>query len=127
MNRLITLLMASVLLGGLVAGCTFGQPREYADPSQGIEIVIGERFIIALESNPTTGYAWETDFDENFLKLVQSEFEPGEAAPSMVGVGGERRFTFKGLKEGETELTLTYKRSWEQDFADQKVFAVSIK
>ena len=127
MNRLITLVMALVLLGGLASGCAFWQPKEYSDPNQGIEIGVGKQFIIVLEANPTTGYGWETDFDGSFLKLVQSEFKPAKAEPGMVGVGGEQRFTFEGVKEGRAEVTLTYKRPWEQDFADQKTFAVHIK
>ena len=127
MNRLITVVMASVLLAGLVSGCAFGQPKEYTDPSQAIEIGIGKQFIIVLEANPTTGYGWEMDFDKGLLKLVQSEFKPAKAEAGMVGVGGKQRFTFEEVKEGRTEVTLTYKRSWEQGFADQKTFVVYIK
>ena len=119
--------MALVLLGGLASGCAFWQPKEYSDPSQRIEIGVGKQFIIVLEANPTTGYGWETDFDERFLKLVESEFKPAKAEKGMVGVGGEQRFTFEGVNEGRTEVTLTYKRPWEQDFADQKTFVVYIK
>lgn len=116
----------SLLLVSVALGCASGQPEEYTDAGQKIEIGVGDQFIVALESNPTTGYQWEADFDGSFLKLVQDEFEPDEVEEGMVGVGGKRRFTFEGLKTGETELTLTYKRSWEEDFAEQKVFVVSI-
>lgn len=116
----------SLLLVNLVIGCAGQQPEEYSDAGQEIEIGVGDEFIVALESNPTTGYQWEVDFDESFLELVLDEFEPGEAEEGMVGVGGKQKFTFEGLKAGETELTLTYKRSWEEDFAEQKVFVVSI-
>ena len=117
--------LVALLAASLFAGC--GQSREYTDPSQAIEIGVGKQFIIVLEANPTTGYRWETDFDGSFLKLVQSEFKPAKAEPGVAGVGGEQRFTFEGLKEGRTEVTLTYKRPWEQDFADQKTFAVHVK
>lgn len=116
----------SLLLVSVALGCVPGQSEEYTDAGQKIEIGVGDQFIVALESNPTTGYQWEADFDQSFLRLVQDEFEPDEAEEGMVGVGGKQRFTFEGLKTGETELTLTYKRSWEEDFADQKVFVVSI-
>lgn len=115
----------ALLLTGLVGACVSQQPTEYTDPSQGIEIGIGEQFIIALESNPTTGYEWEVDFDESLLELARSDFTP--AKTGLTGAGGEQTFTFEGLKAGKTEVTLTYKRQWEQDFADQKVFVVSIK
>ena len=97
------------------------------DPSQNIEIGISEQFIITLESNPTTGYEWQADFDESLLKLVQDELKPAKTEPSMTGVGCKQSFTFQGVKKGKTEVTLTYKRSWEEGFAEQKVFAISIK
>ncbi|MCD6600347.1 MAG: protease inhibitor I42 family protein [Dehalococcoidia bacterium] len=126
-KRHLTLVLGLVfLLVNLVGGCTAQQPEEYFDAGQEIEIGVGDEFIVALDSNPTTGYQWEADFDESFLELVLDEFEPGEAEEGMVGAGGEQKFTFEGLKAGETELTLTYKRSWEEDFAEQKVFVVSI-
>ncbi len=81
--------------------------------------------MIALESNPTTGYEWEADFDESLLKLAQSDFTP--ARTGLTGAGGEQRFTFEGLKASKTEVTLTYKRQWEQDFAERRTFVVSIK
>jgi len=116
----------SLLLVSVVVGCAPGQLEEYTDAGQKIEIGVGDQFIVVLESYPTTGYLWEAGFDQSFLKLVRDEFEPDEAEEGMVGVGGKQRFTFEGLKTGETELTLTYKRSWEDDFAEQRVFVISI-
>ena len=127
MNRLIISVTALVLLGSSIVGCVSVQPKEYTDPSQDIEIGVGEQFIITLESNPTTGYEWQADFDESLLKLVQDEFKPAKTGPGMTGVGGKQSFTFQGVKKGKTEVTLTYKRSWEEGFAEQKVFAISIK
>ena len=128
MNRLIALLVTALLVVGLLTGCMLWQAKQYSDPSQTIEIGVGKKFIIALESNPTTGYTWESDFDDSYLRLVKSEYKSGNAAKfGMVGVGDQQRFTFEGLKEGRTEITLTYKRSWAQDFAEQKTFKVSIK
>mgnify|MGYP001035980172 CR=1 FL=1 len=126
MNKSVTLFASVLLVAGLLAGCAAQQPEEYSDPDREIEIGVGEQFIIALESNPTTGYMWEADFEESFLTLVQDEFQPAEDK-DVVGAGGERRFTFEGVKKGKAEVTLTYKRSWEEDFSDQKVFVVLVK
>jgi inhibitor of cysteine peptidase len=117
-----------LLVTGLFAGCGSQQQlKEYNDPSQGIEVGVGGQFTIVLESNPTTGYKWEADFDNNLLKLVKSDYKQSEAKPGMVGVGGKEYFTFEGLNKGNAKITMTYKRAWEQDSADQKVFSVSIK
>ena len=127
MNKPISLVLSLMLLGGLVAGCTSGPPKEYTDANQTIEIGVGEKFIIALESNPTTGYGWETAFDSSYLEQVDSKYTATQTKSAMVGSGGTQRFTFEGLKAGTTEPTLTYKRSWEQDFAKQHTFTVHIK
>jgi len=127
MNRLAILVTALVLLVGSVIGCVSGQQKEYTDPRQDIEIGVGEQFIITLDSNPTTGYEWQADFDESLLGLVQDEFKPAKTKPGMTGVGGKQSFTFQGVKKGKTEVTLTYKRSWEEGFAEQKIFAISTK
>jgi len=126
MKKSVTLLVSLSLIASLLVGCVAQQPKEYSDPGQEIEIGVGKKFIIALDSNPTTGYNWEADFDEDFLKLVQDEFKPAEDE-DLVGAGGQQRFTFKGVKIGKTKVTLTYKRSWEEDFVDQKVFEVSVE
>jgi len=126
MNKLVTLIVSLSLVVGLLAGCAAQQPEEYSDPSREIEVGVGEQFIIALDSNPTTGYNWEADFDESFLKLAQDEFKPADDK-DIVGAGGKQRITFEGVKKGKTGVTLIYKRSWEEDFAEQKVFVVSVK
>ena len=126
MNKAVALLLSLSLTASLLAGCVAKQPKDYRDPGQQIEIGVGEQFIIALDSNPTTGYSWEAKFDEDFLRLVQDEFKPAEDK-DLVGAGGEQRFTFEGANIGKTKVTLTYKRSWEEGFIDQKVFEVWIE
>jgi len=117
-----------VLFAGLFISCVSVQePREYTDTSQDINIAVGVQFVIVLESNPTTGFKWETNFDSNLLKLVSSDYKQAEAKAGMVGVGGKDYFTFQGIKTGNTRITMTYKRSWEPGAANEKVFNVSIK
>ena len=128
MNKLAFLVILLLLVTGLFAGCgSQQQPKEYTDPSQGIEVGVGGQFIIVLESNPTTGYKWEANFDNSLLKLVKSDYKQSDAKAGIVGAGGKEYFTFEALKKGDTKITMTYKRSWETGSAEQKVFSVSIK
>lgn len=127
MSKMMVSIMSLLLMSGLLFGCASEQPKEYTDTSQAIEIGVGEQFVIALEANPTTGYGWEPEFDSGLLRLVESEYKAAAAKPREVGTGGEQRFTFEGLKQGKAEVTLTYKRSWEEGYADQKTFTVYIK
>ena len=100
----------------------------YSESEQVIDVHVGQQFIIALESNPTTGYQWEVQFDDSLLKLAESKFEPSEEAKSgTLGAGGRQKFTFKGLRQGKTCVTLVYKRPWEEHPIQQRIFTVHIK
>ena len=122
-KKMILLVMAALLL---VTGCTGIQT--YTDSGQTINIDINQKFIIALDSNPTTGYSWQASYDESTLELVGKSYEMGEKAKQgAVGAGGVEYFQFKALKTGTTEITLIYKRPWEEQAINQKIFTVNIK
>ena len=127
MKKFLILVMVAMLATSLLAGCV-GEVKTYTDSGQAISIGINQEFIIALGSNPTTGYSWQESYDETMLRLVEKTYEPGEAAKNgAVGAGGVEYFRFKALQAGKTEITLTYKRPWEAKSLDQKVFIVNIK
>jgi inhibitor of cysteine peptidase len=120
-------LLAALLIICLLAGCV--EVKTYSDSGQTIDIGAGQQFVIALGSNPTTGYGWQESYDETMLELVGGEptYEE-ETDEDIVGAGGVEYFRFKALKEGETEITLVYKRTWEEPTPQDltKVFTVNI-
>ncbi len=127
MKRLLALGLASILVVSLISGCSSGV-MTYTDAAKTISASVNQEFAIALDSNPTTGYNWETSYDDSILSLVESRYEIGkQAKEGLDGAGGTQNFRFKALKTGKAEITVTYKRSWETDFAEQKVFSVDIK
>ena len=125
MKKFMVLVVASILAVSLLAGC--GGVRTYVDPEEKITVGIEDEFIIALDSNPTTGYDWEESYDDSMLSLVDDRYELDEKAEGLVGAGGTQYFQFKALKAGQTEITLVYKRHWETEILEQKVFNVEIK
>jgi inhibitor of cysteine peptidase len=127
MKRVWLLVAVVVLTLGLVAGCT--TVVTYNDEGQEIDISTGKEFVIALGSNPTTGYSWQASYDESLLELVGGEptYEADETDEQVVGAGGVEYFRFKALAAGETEITLTYAQPWEGGgVGDTKVFSVNI-
>ena len=119
-----------ILSISLITGCGGSTVKAYFDPEETIDSGMDKEFIvlIALESNPTTGYSWEAEFDTAMLELTEQTFELGEyAKEGIVGAGGTELFRFKGLSKGETEITFNYKRSWETEILDTKVFTAEIK
>jgi len=127
MKKYLILASATILALTLVTGCG-GDIEPYSDAEPAINIGVNQEFTIALNSNPTTGYGWQESYDENFLELVAKSYRPGaEAEPEVVGAGGTEYFQFKALQPGETELVMTYKRGWEEEYLEQLVFTVNIE
>jgi inhibitor of cysteine peptidase len=122
------LLLAALAIG--LAGC-IGGVATYTDAGQAIDTEVNQEFVIALGSNPSTGYSWQASYDETMLELVggQSIYKPGEEAEGMVGAGGVEYFRFKALETGRTEVTLVYKRPFEEPTPQDltKVFTIHIR
>ena len=128
MKKLVILITVAVIATSLVAGCV-GEVKTYTDSGQTIDIGVNQEFFIALGANPTTGYDWEVSLDETILELVEKTYKLAEEAEhEIVGAGGVDYFRFKALKKGETEITMVYKRPWEEPTAhdETKVFTVNI-
>jgi len=123
---LVTVIVAATCL---VAGCV-GEVKTYIDSGQTIAIGVDQEFVIAIGANPTTGYDWKVSLDETMLELVEKTYKVAEEAEhEIVGAGGVDYFQFKALKAGETQITMVYKRSWEEPTAqdETKVFTVNIE
>ena len=114
----------------ILARCTreAGRLKTYTDSNQIIDVSVRQEFVIALDSNITTGYSQQVSYDQNMLELVEKTYEQNPNSRGLVGVGGVEYFKFKALNIGETEITFVYKRSWvdptPQD--ETKVFIVRI-
>ena len=123
MKRLLILMLVAAAL--TVAGC-IGVAKTYTDPGQTVTISVNQQFVIALGSNPTTGYSWQESHDQSMLGLLEKSYKE-EAQEGVVGAGGIEYFRFKAVKAGQTEITLVYQRLWEEEILEQKVFTVYVK
>lgn len=144
--RMRTVMFLSLALG-VIGGCGETRPeptKGYSDgvidgnPSNGdqnggggeefsgVEVVVGERHIFDLESNPSTGFSWVVqDFDATILKLVsQIYLAPEEEIP---GAGGNDRFTFEGLGAGQVNVTIHYKRLSDTETAPAQTHEIEIR
>ena len=128
---LIVPLLAVVLAWTGCGGNGDGSSKVYDDPDQTIEVKVGEEFVIALDSNATTGYAWQlaTPLDEDIVTLVGSDYVPEPGAENREGAGGVEDWTFKAAGAGETTIELEYVRSWEEETeaSGATVFKVQVK
>ena len=129
MRRFLVLVTGLVLAVCMVAGCV-GQVKTYTDSGQTIDIGVNQQFVIVLGSNLTTGYSWQETHDKAILELVEKTYQPGgKAKKGVVGAGGVDYFRFKALKTGKTEITMVYKRLWEEPSPQDitKAFAVNVE
>ena len=85
-----------------------------------------DQIVIDLESNPTTGYAWEVNYDEEYLSFTAQEYFPEPVDEEIVGSGGREVFTFNPIKVGKTELIFDYKREWEEEPIETQHFKFKI-
>jgi inhibitor of cysteine peptidase len=89
-----------------------------------IEVAVNEVFTITMDSNPTTGYRWEVNYDDNFLELIFRKFNQ---LSDSIGSGGFEKFEFKGLTLCETNVKMIYKREWEEKSLKTISFRVKVK
>jgi inhibitor of cysteine peptidase len=85
---------------------------DQTDVGTEVSVEVGEQFEVRLESNPTTGYAWQVVEQPDAVTLVSSEYEAPDT--SLVGAGGVEAFVFEGASAGSGELRLEYLRSFEK-------------
>ena len=125
-RRALILTIVVVLTLGLVAGCTrVISPR--LPRTLTISTSVDQEFVIALGSNPTTGYRWQESHDKTMVELVEKSYKPKESAEETVVRGeGVDYFKFKTLKTGQTKIILTYERSWEIGWVDKIIYLVNI-
>ena len=91
-----------------------------------IELNEGQKLVITLESNPTTGYSWNiAELDESMLKQEGDIEFISES--NLIGSPGVEIIKFNAVKSGQTTLKLIYHRSWEEDVKPIETFSIQVK
>jgi inhibitor of cysteine peptidase len=71
---------------------------------------VGDRLVLHLAENPSTGYVWAFDaLDESRLETTASQWQAGGPG---VGTGGERAWTLTPRRAGTTDVALKRWRPW---------------
>ena len=107
--------MKSLILAGLFMGlgglAVAKEPKVHT-----VRVRAGKIAAIRLYGNPTTGFQWELkSIDREIAEPVgEIAYSPNTTKPGLVGVGGLFSLKVRGVKPGETEAVLVYRRSWEK-------------
>jgi inhibitor of cysteine peptidase len=91
---------------------------------EAIKVSNGHEFTITLQSNPGTGYQWIPTFNTTILNLVSHDYKP--ASTKLLGSPGTDVFTFKAINHGTDTVKMIYKRSWEKESVQEKIFLVNV-
>jgi predicted secreted protein len=129
MKRLASIFLAAVAAILLALATTSaGSVCDNAPCEKVINVTAGENFTIELESNAgSTGFEWWNQFDTEYLSLVDSSEQSGNALPGMVGVPGKKIFVFKAKKPGSTDVIMLLIQPWENTTVEErKIFPISI-
>jgi predicted secreted protein len=89
-----------------------------------IKAKLNQSFTLALDSLPTAGYKWTVEHDSGFLRLDKEWYMTSK--PEAIGGGSVEVFAFTPLRLGETEVFAIYKRPWETDVMNKRIFRIQI-
>ena len=120
MQRITAIFLAILAFFGIHLGAK--TPETPADPVR--YTVEGSTITFALDGNPTTGYEWTAQTDNDHIVLKNSVYEGYEAQENgvmLAGRGGVYYFTYEAKSAGTTKVTFHYARSWETTDGDQTV------
>ncbi|QLH43078.1 MAG: protease inhibitor I42 family protein [Coxiellaceae bacterium] len=129
MQRAVILL--SLLLASWFGFASAANKPVYTDSSQIIEATPAKStFIIALPSNPSTGYSWKIkSYPQQQLKLIKQAYVPPKK--QLIGGGGTETWLFSvkpsAFKNpGSGQIELIYQRPWENIPVKTQIFKIKI-
>ncbi len=116
MRRLVIVLAVSIAAVSLAAGA-FGSSIirvGKGDNGKTVRLHPGDRLVVSLAANPSTGYSWHVlRLNRSLVKLTGTRFIPG--GPTRPGSSGTYVLNFRAIASGTTRLKLGYVRSGPTD------------
>lgn len=104
---------------------------QLTEPDDGstVTLAVGGTLIVALASNPSTGFAWAIVPPEpEFLELDGApKFVPAGSTSPVPGAGGTEVFTLKATGAGTSTLTMEYNRSTNPPGEPEETFSVTVE
>jgi inhibitor of cysteine peptidase len=88
-----------------------------------------ENILIRLPGNPTTGYSWVVaSVKGEAVKLSgEVQYTPEPTPTPRVGSGGTFKIPLRVAAQGESVVTLEYRRPWEKDATPAQSFSVILR
>jgi inhibitor of cysteine peptidase len=122
----LAMMLAGLVAATLLAACSGGDDSSgkgtgssnakvevFHESDTSISVKTGQRFVLALPANPSTGYSWKAIIaNPTVVRPTGSQQVNPPSAPP--GAGGTQRLGFKAVAKGTTTLDLLYDRPFAQ-------------
>jgi inhibitor of cysteine peptidase len=94
-----------------------------ASGDEDVTLQIGQRLIVKLDANPSTGFSWsEIESYENYLTFEGADYvQNPDCGFMMTGCSGKSTFTYTAMAKGTGNLKFEYARPWEPQSPIQTV------
>lgn len=122
---ILVLLILTMLLPSCAEEVPAGETLIYRDEKVLVEVKVNQEFVIAIVSNPASGYMWREEFDKKFVEVTSSTFEFNEEMRGTE-VFMEQHFRFKALRKGKTQVAINMGAP-DLTVVRQRIFTVNIK
>ena len=128
--------LAILISAAIFAGCLSGQAGGFEDPvwpSSGgnaeentIALKPGEKRVIVLHENVTTGFSWKGVSDSPCVKVTVEHCGPKAAKKNLCGAPGSARVTIAALPgfDAPASVTLVNSRGCESQFDKTVVYKI---
>ena len=99
-----------------------------ANVAHPVTLRIGEKLVLNLESNPSTGYDWFLTATKNSVLSIRGK-PAYKRTRSMPGAGGIESWNFLAVEAGAQTLKLEYRRPWEKNTPPAKtvIFHITVR
>jgi len=94
------------------------------DDGTTVTALVGDRLVVTVPENATTGYQWEVEAVDGGLDVETSDtVPPVELRP---GQGGSHRVVVRVVRAGAAGLRLRLRRSWEPPESSAQRYGVTV-
>jgi predicted secreted protein len=97
--------------------------------SDAVSLAVGQRLVVKLDANATTGYAWTvTTAPAAATLLLESgpSYTPTATDTPVAGSGGTTSTVFRAVGRGTTTAVLSYRRSFEPAAPDDRTVTILV-
>ncbi len=109
----IAILVVGVTLLGACGGDDRPETEVVGPDVSRVTVSVGGRFVLALPSNPSTGYTWSVARIADPSVVTASGQRYVASRTNRIGAEGTDRLTFVAERKGTTTIELVYQRPFD--------------